>query len=287
LDPIDLGGYWLADSLSNPNAGFQIPTNGTYVIAPGAFLLVWADEDSSDNNAASADLHVNFRLSAGQDQIGLFAPDLTPVDRVSFTNQVSNISEGRFADGASAIYSMTNPTPRAPNIVGGANLPPQIAPIPNRIVTLGQTLNFTVTATDPEAHGLSFSLQGPAPAGAQITSTGLFGWSPTPQQTPGTNIITVRVTDNGVPAASATRAFTVIVAPPPQFTGITPPIAGSYSLTWATIPGKTYRVEYKNNLHPGPWQPLGTDRTAIGTSLTISDDIGNLPNRFYRITILD
>ncbi len=287
-EPVDLGGYWLADSIANPNDGFQIPTNGTYVIAPGGFLLVWADEDSSDNNAASPDLHVNFRLSAGQDQIGLFAPDLTPVDHVSFTNQVSNISEGRFADGASAIYAMTNPTPRAPNIVSGANLPPQIPPMQNRFVTLGQTLNFTVAATDPEGHALSFSLQGAVPAGAQIgTLSGLFTWTPTQPQTPSTNVITVRVTDNGAPPASATRAFTVIVAPPPQLTGITRPVAGSLSLTCSTIPGKTYRVEYKNDLHAGPWQPLGADRTAVGTSLAIIDNIGLQPQRFYRITILD
>jgi hypothetical protein len=287
-EPVDLGGYWLADSIVNPNGGFQIPTNGSYVIAPGGFLLVWADEDSSDNNAASPDLHVNFRLSAGQDQIGLFAPDFTPVDRVSFTNHLSNISEGRFADGASAIYVMTNPTPRAPNMVGGANLPPQIAPIQNRIVTLGQTLNFTVAATDPEGQALSFSLQGAVPAGAQITTlSGLFSWGPTQQQTPSTNVITVRATDNGVPPMSATRAFTVIVAPPPQLTGITPLSAGSLSLTWSTIPGKTYRVEYRNDLHAGPWQPLGAERTAVGTSLTIIDNIGLQPQRFYRITILD
>jgi hypothetical protein len=287
-DPVDLGGYWLADSIASPNGGFQIPTNGAYVIAPDDFLLVWADEDSSDNNPASPDLHVSFRLSATREEIGLFASDGTLVDGLTFSNHVSNISEGRFADGASAIYAMTNPTPRAPNLVAGANLPPQIAPIQNRIITLGQSLNFTVAATDPEGHAVSFSLQNP-PSGAQITALGgFFSWTPTPQQTPSTNLFTVRATDNGVPFfASATRAFTVIVAPPPQLTGITRPIAGSLSLTWATIPGKTYRVEYKNDLHPGPWQPLGTDRTATGTSLTIIDNIGNLPNRFYRITILD
>jgi hypothetical protein len=286
-EPVDLGGYWLSDNITNPNGGFQIPTNGTYVIGPGAFLLVWADEDSSDNNAASADLHVNFRLSAGQDQIGLFSPDLTPVDQLSFTNQVSNISEGRFADGASAIYAMTNPTPRAPNIVSGANLPPQISPIQNRIVTLGQTLNFTVTATDPEGQGVLFSLQGAVPAGAQITTGGLFSWSPVAQQTPSTNVITVRAMDNGTPPMSATRAFTIIVAPPPQLTGITRPVAGSLSLTCSTIPGKTYRVEYRNDLHAGPWQALGAERIAVGTSLTIVDNIGLQPQRFYRITILD
>jgi len=286
-EPVDLGGYSLADSTANPNGAFQIPTNGTYVIAPGDFLLVWADEDSTDNHPNSPDLHVNFRLSAGQDQIALFAPDGTLVDSVSFSNQVSNISEGRFADGASAIYTMTNPTPRAANTLGGANLPPQIGAIQNRIVTLGQSLNLTVTAIDSEGHALSFSLQGP-PTGAQITAlSGLFSWTPTQQQTPSTNLITVRVTDNGTPPASATRSFTVIVASPPQLTGITRQVAGSLSLTWATIPGKTYRVEYKNDLHAGPWQALGPERTAIGPTLTINDDFGNLPNRFYRILILD
>src|SRR6185436_13783440 len=109
--PVDLGGYWLTDNLSNPR--FQVPSNGVYVVPPGGFLLVWADEDSGDNTTNSTDLHVNFRLSAVREDIGLFAPDRTLIDTVSFTNQLSDISQGRFADGASAIYSMTTPTPRA------------------------------------------------------------------------------------------------------------------------------------------------------------------------------
>ena len=64
-------------------------------------------------------------------------------------------------------------------------------------------------------------------------------------------------------------------------------MAGSLSVTWETIPGKTYRVEYKSDLHAGPWQLLGTERTAAGTSLTIPDDIGGNPQRFYRIVIVD
>jgi hypothetical protein len=46
-------------------------------------------------------------------------------------------------------------------------------------------------------------------------------------------------------------------------------------------------VEYKNDLHSALWQPLGAERTAVGTSLTIIDNIGLQPQRFYRITILD
>jgi hypothetical protein len=64
-------------------------------------------------------------------------------------------------------------------------------------------------------------------------------------------------------------------------------VAGSLSLTWETIPSKTYRVEYKDDLHAGTWQPLGSERTAAEASLTISDNIGAQPQRFYRIIILD
>src|SRR6185436_3347394 len=115
------------------------------------------------------DLHVNFRLSAVREDIGLFAPDLTLIDGVSFTNQMSDISQGRFADGASAIYLMTTPTPRLPNTLGG-NSPPQLADIADKIVTLGQTLSFTASASDPEAppQTLSFTLQGIIPSGAMI-----------------------------------------------------------------------------------------------------------------------
>jgi hypothetical protein len=288
-DPVDLGGYWLTDDLANPR-GFQVPSNGVYVISPGGFLLVWADEDSAINSSSLTDLHVNFRLNAGREDIGLFAPDLTLIDSVLFTNQVSDVSEGRFADGASAIYSMTTPTPRLPNTLGGANTPPQLAFIADKIVTLGQTLSFTPSATDAEAppQTLSFSLEGNIPSGAMISAaSGLFTWTPTTQQTPGTNAITVRVTDSGVPPMSAARSFTVFVAGPPRISGITPPLNGIVTLTLPAITGKTYRVEYKNNLNDSTWTPLGGNRLATSATLTIDDNISGQPQRFYSVLVVD
>ena len=288
-DPVDLGGWWLTDNLSNPR-GFQVPSNGVYVVSPGGFLLVWADEDSTINSSNLVDLHVNFRLGASREDIGLFAPDLTRIDAVSFTNQVSDVSQGRFADGASAIYSMTAPSPRAPNTLGGGNTPPQLAAIADRIVTLGQTLSFTASAGDAGAppQTLSFNLIGVIPPGASIGATsGLFTWTPTAQQTPGTNAITVRVTDDGAPPLSATRSFTVFVASPPRISGITPPLKGVVTLTLATIVGKTYRVEYKNNLNDTAWTLLGGDRVATSSTLTIEDNIGSQSQRFYRVLVAD
>jgi len=50
------------------------------------------------------------------------------------------------------------------------------------------------------------------PAGVNLNpNTGVLTWSPTEQQGPSTNVITVRVTDNGTPALSDTKSFTVVV----------------------------------------------------------------------------
>src|SRR5439155_711259 len=51
------------------------------------------------------------------------------------------------------------------------------------------------------------------PPGVAIDpSTGILTWTPTEAQGPSTNTITVKVTDNGTPALSATNSFTVVVS---------------------------------------------------------------------------
>src|SRR5947208_3964094 len=76
------------------------------------------------------------------------------------------------------------------------------------------TLVVTNTATDEDlpANPLTFSLEPGAPAGASINLTnGVFTWTPTEAQGPSTNLITVRVTDDGSPPSSDTGSFTVVV----------------------------------------------------------------------------
>src|SRR5690242_21625504 len=106
------------------------------------------------------------------------------------------------------------------------------------------TLNLTNTATDVESPPelLTFSLTN-ATDGASVNPTnGLFTWTPTDDQSPGTNIITVIVTDDGTPPLSDAKSFTVIVVPRPLVTiSRTNDIV---TLTWTAIAGKTYRVQY-------------------------------------------
>lgn len=286
---VDLGGYWLTDNLLAPS-GYQVPANGHYVVPAGGFLLVWADNETGQNTTNRTDLHVNFQLSRDGEQIGLFAPNgFTMIDGITFGAQTNNVSQGRFADGAAAIYSMTTPTPRGPNTIGLANTAPVLAEIPHVVVTLGQTVAFTASGSDVDfpAQTLTYSLDAGAPAGATINGgTGQFAWAPTALQAPSTNSITVRVTDNGSPAQSAARTFTIIVRLPPSAT-IANNGSGQVNLSFATIAGRTYRVEFKDALSDALWQPLGSSVQANSATLTIPDNLGANPQRFYRIVQLD
>ena len=88
---------------------------------------------------------------------------------------------------------------------------PALAAIGNQTVDELVALGFTATAgdTDVPANVLTFSLAGAVPAGASITSAGVFSWTPTEAQGPGMFTFDVLVTDNGAP--NLTDFETIIV----------------------------------------------------------------------------
>jgi PKD domain-containing protein/putative Ig domain-containing protein/flagellar hook capping protein FlgD len=96
---------------------------------------------------------------------------------------------------------------------GGGNTAPLLAPIGNKTVSAGSPLAFTATATDADipANTLCFTLANFPPAGATINcGTGAFSWTPTLGQV-GVSVITVRVTDNGLPPLSDDETILVTV----------------------------------------------------------------------------
>ncbi len=195
--PADLSAYTLTDDLDDKDK-FTIP-NGT-VVPPNGFLIVWADEETGQTT--SDQLHVNFKLSDNGESIGLFTPNGSPVDTVTFGAQTSNVSEGRFPDGMTEPFVfMVVPTPGGPNEFATANMPPVLESMSSQAVDEGQTVRFTATATNAEPEQtLTFTLQG-APQGASIDpTTGVFSWPTTEADGPGEYSIMVRVTDDGVPA---------------------------------------------------------------------------------------
>ncbi len=109
--------------------------------------------------------------------------------------------------------------------VDEVNDPPVLATITNRTVFEGRITTFTATATDPDGgQALVFSLVAPVPLGAGMFSSGVFFWTPSEAQGPGTYFITVKVEDSGSPSQSDTKTFSVFVLEsntPPVWVGIT------------------------------------------------------------------
>src|SRR5205814_2382766 len=96
-------------------------------------------------------------------------------------------------------------------VVTELNSPPTLTVPPDQTIPELSTLTVTKTASDADlpANNLTFSLLS-GPTGVHLDSaTGLLTWTPTEAQGPSTNLITVRVTDNGTPALSDTKSFTV------------------------------------------------------------------------------
>jgi hypothetical protein len=110
---IDVGGMHLTDNLSSPTAWqFPVDRPAATTIDPNGFLVVWADEDITDTPG----LHADFKLSSNGEEIGLFEVDGTTLtDSVTFGDQVSNISYGRWPDGTDDLRFFATATPAAQN----------------------------------------------------------------------------------------------------------------------------------------------------------------------------
>jgi hypothetical protein len=171
--------------------------------------------------------------------------------------------------------------------VAEVNLAPTLAVVADQNITTGSLLTVTASANDADqpANTLTFSLIGTVPTGAVIDPfSGVFTWTPSTNQAPSTNAITVQVTDDGSPVMSANWTFTAIVSSVTslRITAITAVPAGSVTLTWASQAGKTYRVEHQGELATGTWTALG-NYSATGSSTSATDPSPGSSQRFYRV----
>lgn len=124
--------------------------------------------------------------------------------------------------------------------VAEANVAPTLAVIPDASINEGDLLAFGAAATDADlpAQSLTFTLDPDAPAGATISPSGQFQWTPSEAQGPGVYPIIVRVTDNGGPPLGDTRTFTATVAEvnaPPVLTTLGPCSVDEHELLAFTV----------------------------------------------------
>ena len=203
---VDLSGYWVVDS--QPDNACAIPAG--VVLQPGACLRVWTGSELTAGVNADGSVNATFGLGKSGDAVALQTPDRgTELDRVTFGAQNTNVSQGRWPNGASGAWaSFTRPTPGKPNRnpAAAAGLLPLYVVQP---VAAQQalTLSFAPTATVSAA----VYTVADGPTGAVINAAGVFSW--TPPLTLGSGVYAFRIALMGLLDGSAvTDETTLLVA---------------------------------------------------------------------------
>src|SRR5213079_215878 len=126
----------------------------------------------------------------------------------------TNIVSVSVTDNGVPALSVTNTFTVTVNEV---NLAPVLTVPANQTINEQTSLSVNATATDADlpANTVTFALVS-SPAGMTINpANGAISWTPTEAQGPSTNVVSVSVTDNGVPALSVTNSFTVTISATP------------------------------------------------------------------------
>ncbi|HWX21539.1 MAG TPA: lamin tail domain-containing protein [Candidatus Binatia bacterium] len=270
--PVALRGLYFAAT----NSLFQF--RSLSFLPANAFLQLFADQ-------APGPTHVDLTMPASGSPLVLYDNTGVEFEHVTSSAQALGVSQGRFPDGAPTFYSMPITTPGDPNVI--PNNPPVLNPISNRFVHLGQTLQLTAIATDPDSwyQTLTFTLTN-SPAGAAIAPlTGAFSWTVANIAAPTTNAVTVCVTDNGVPPMSDTKTFLVFAQPPPQLGSVRSDTSGRITFSFNSWPGESYQLQCKNGLSDPQWLPLGAAVLGTGGILALTDATTTQHQRFYRLLV--
>lgn len=89
---VDLEGWYLTDTPFEPTK-WQMP--GGTIMAPGTYMIVWADEDQSQGA-----MHANFKLSGSGESVLLYDTDTLLVDHVDFGEQETDLGYARVPNGS-------------------------------------------------------------------------------------------------------------------------------------------------------------------------------------------
>ncbi len=97
-ETIEIGGMYFKDSTNS----WQIPSGIS--INAGQYLIFWAD----DPVEFQGDYHLDFKLSADDDEIGIYLTndDTSVIDSISFGPQLTDKSYGRYPDATNDWYTM-------------------------------------------------------------------------------------------------------------------------------------------------------------------------------------
>ncbi len=116
-DTMNIGGLCFTDDEGEPFKA-QVPLlyPEKTILPPKGFLMLWADGQDGQGP-----LHLDFRLSASGETLGVYQRQensYAAVDEVSFGDQNTGITWGRYPDGSASLFFMY-PTPGSSNMLTG------------------------------------------------------------------------------------------------------------------------------------------------------------------------
>jgi hypothetical protein len=170
-------------------------------------------------------------------------------------------------------------------VVDAIHNPPVLPAQTNRTILELTSLTVTnaATANNVPLLPLSYELSAP-PSGATIDTNGVITWTPGPSQCPTTNLITTIASDGpGGSGLSATNSFLIFVEPLPPIT-IQSIIVSNHiaAITWTTVPGQKYRLQYKLDPIETNWTDASPDIQSTGSTSTATNGAASR-QRFYRV----
>jgi len=156
-EAVMLGGYYLSDKLDDPSAMFQIPnTYPDSVTVPAAgFILFYANKGQE-----TSVLNLNFKLKGSGEAVGLWNPESVFLDSLSYDEQISDTSYGRYTDGTDNWFMMPDYSPGESNrytlSIGeiedlnsiSQNFPNPFSMVTNIQFTLGKRDNVVIKVFD-------------------------------------------------------------------------------------------------------------------------------------------
>ncbi|MBN8248299.1 MAG: hypothetical protein J0L84_12770, partial [Verrucomicrobia bacterium] len=165
------------------------------------------------------------------------------------------------------------------------NREPVIQPVPRQEVAVGAVLNLSLTASDDDLppNLLTYVLDPEAPVGMTLAPNGVLRWVPGPSAVGTTNMVTVRVSDDGDPVLSGVRTITVVV-PAASAPGLSaePQPDGLLHLTLRAGVGQVILVEASENLRT--WSSLTNLVTGGPVTVLLDPAPPAAGPRYYRAT---
>ena len=251
--------------------------------------LVSAYKDPASGNFAIVAINNNLTtVTQTVNLAGFNAATVTPW--ITTSNLSLSVQSSVPVNSSSFVYPL--PPLSVLTFVGqqqSVNTPPILDPVVNQTITAGMSLVVTNIATDTNLppQTLTFSLLN-APINATLTSlnatNALFNWRPLVSQANTTNLVTVKVADNGMPGLSATNSYTITVNPlaQPSVSSINLS-AGQASLVVTGAAGPDYTLLVSTNLTS--WQVLYTTNSPSVPVTFVDPGFGTNPVQFYRIQL--